>query len=56
MEKKNKNIITDLTREGIPSLLCSGCWPMEELDAYLKHCKEKKESENSLSDKLAKEE
>ena len=56
MKKKNKDKIMDLIKEGMPSLLCSGCWPMEELDAYLEQCKEKKESENSLSEKLATEE
>ncbi len=62
MKEINKNndlntkeiTIMDPTKEGMPSLLCSGCWPMEELEAYLKQSKEKKESEMPLGEEHVK--
>ena len=35
----------DVFKEKTPPFLCSGCWPEEELEAYLKQSREKRESE-----------
>ncbi len=50
-ENANDNIgkkeftLADIVTDETPSLLCSGCWPLEELEAYLKQSREKRESD-----------
>ncbi len=33
-----------------PSPLCSGCWPLDELEDYIKKNEEKRQSEKAESD------
>jgi len=41
-KNQNETIInTNITSKNMPSLLCSGCWPMEDLEEYIKQSQEK---------------
>jgi hypothetical protein len=37
--------IADFLKEGMPSLLCSGCWPLDDLEEYLARSREKEQAE-----------
>lgn len=53
MEKKKINI-KEFLKKGNPSMLCSGCWDLDELEEYLNACETKKikdKKEKKISDK-----
>ncbi len=47
MMTDKKMSMADFLKKGMPSALCSGCWPEDELEAYLKKTKGKKVSDKS---------